>query len=1078
MKHLNGITKVLCITLVNSFFSYTITPVTEARLLRFPSTNDKEVVFTYAGNLYTVPISGGRACKLTSHIGYEMFPRYSPDGAFIAFTGQYDGNTEVYSIPAQGGVPKRLTYTASLSRDDVADRMGPNNIVMCWTPDGKNIIYRSRWYSFNSFVGHLHSVAAKGGMFKELPLAEGGFCSFSPDGKKMAFNRVFREFRTWKYYQGGMADDIWIYDTETHKIENITNNPHQDIIPMWHKNKIYFLSDRDRTMNLFVYNIETATIQKITNFTDYDIKFPSISNEHIVFEKGGYIYLYSLSTGNIKKMSIEIYDDNIYSRREIIPVDKKITDADLSPNGERVVFVARGEIFNIPVKKGVSKNLSQSPGVHERDVAWSPNGTYIAYVSDKTGEFEIYISHHESLQNAVLLTRNADTYKFHIKWSPDSKKILWTDRKLRLQYVDIETKKTTLVATAGTEIINYFDWSPDSKWIAYSKKTEDKSESAFLYHTETRQTHRLTDYWYNAEWPSFSSDGKYLFFISSRDFSPLYSQIEWNYAYVDMQRIYFVLLSKNTPSPFAPENPMINEQPKKEENNIFTIDLDGIEQRIVGLPIKASNYTNVIAVDNKIYYYEKSAHAEKMTFKMYDLQKKQETDLGENIFFTLSGNKNKMLIRQGTQYSVIDLPTGKINTSEYIDLSDMKIYTDYRAEWQQIFDESWRQMRDFFYVENMHGVDWNAIREKYAVFVPHVNHRDDLTYIIGEMIGELNVGHAYVNSGERPEVQKISTGLLGATFSKHASGYFIIDNIMQGANWNKSLRSPLTEPGAEVQPHEFILAINGTSCKDVDNIYSLLVNTAGTLIELTVNSKPDLAGSRNILVTPIEDESALCYYSWVQNNIRKVNEASQGEIGYIHIPDMSPAGLNQFVSLFYPQLNKKGLIIDNRGNGGGNVSPMIIERLRREITRAKMSRNSIEGSSSPSEAFSGPMVMLIDKYSASDGDLFPYGFRKHNLGTIIGTRTWGGVIGISGSLPFIDGSNLRKPEFASYSAEKSEWIIEGYGVDPDIVIDNDPYQEYMGYDAQLNKALEIILKKIKTEYKAIPPIPTPPNKAK
>jgi tricorn protease len=470
------------------------------------------------------------------------------------------------------------------------------------------------------------------------------------------------------------------------------------------------------------------------------------------------------------------------------------------------------------------------------------------------------------------------------------------------------------------------------------------------------------------------------------------------------------------------------------------------------------------------------ANEKGMSAKVFDLKQKKETELGPDLAFDVTADGKKMLVRQRNRYSIIDLPSSKINTEKYIDLSDLKVWVNNRQEWKQIYDEAWRQMRDFFYVPNMHGVDWKAMHDKYAVFLPSVNNRNDLTYIIGEMIAELSVGHAYINGGERKPIEKINLGLLGARLSKDASGYFRIDSLLQGANWNQDLRSPLTEIGVGAAKGEYITSINGKSTKEIPDLYSTLINRAGKNVEITLNTSP-AEGGRKVLVVPIADESKLYYYTWVQNNIRKVEKATNGQVGYIHIPDMSAEGLNEFVKYFYPQLAKKALIIDDRGNGGGNVSPMIIERLNREISRSNMARNTEIPGRTPTKMMLGPKVLLINNYSASDGDLFPYGFKKHQIGKVIGKRTWGGVVGIRGSLPFVDGADLRKPEFASYSSEESKWIIEGYGVEPDIEIDNDPAREYAGIDDQLNKAIEVILEELKN-YKPQPAIPTPPDKSK
>lgn len=1055
----------------------------EARLLRFPTIYGNQIVFSYAGDLYTVSSNGGTARKLTSDIGYEMFAKFSPDGSKIAFTAQYDGNTEVYVMPSTGGSPRRLTYTATLGRDLVSDRMGPNNIVMGWSPDGKNIIYRSRKQSFNDFIGQLYTVPVNGGVSTELPLSEGGFCSYSPDGKQLAFNRVFREFRTWKYYRGGMADDIRIFDVASHKIINITNNDAQDIFPMWTGDEIYYLSDRDRTMNLFVYNVKTKQSAKITNFTEYDIKFPSVGSGQVVFENGGYIYKMAATDKKAVKIPIQIENDFVYARNEWQDASKHITDIDISPNGERAVFSARGEVFSVPAKDGITYNLTKSSGAHERSAVWSPDGKNIAYLSDKTGEFEIYIQDQAGNNEPIQLTKNADTYKFSIQWSPDSKKILWSDRKLRLSYVDVETKAVTSVAVGEYGTINAYNWSPDSKWITYEQTESNQFSKIVVYNVDTKQTHDITDSWYDSGNPSFSDDGKYIVFVSARDFNPTYSQTEWNHSYSNMSKIYLAILSSDTKSPFAPENDSVKIQSEvklskektddsSKKDKSVKIDFDGIANRIISLPIDASNYFNVNCIGNKVYYSQAGRAA-----KLYDLDKKSEISLG-NFSFGISSNNKKMLISQNQKWSIIDLPTSEVKTDKSINLSNMQAWVDYQAEWKQIYDESWRQMRDFFYVENMHGVNWKAMHDKYEVLVPYVRHRDDLTYLIGELIGELNVGHAYVNSGDSPEPKRIKTGLLGAKIETDPSGYYKISSILEGANWSNTLRSPLQEIGVNAKEGDFIVSIDGVSTKSVNDIFSLLVGKANKKVEIALNNKASEVGARKVIITPIDDEADLYYYNWVQNNIRKVNEATNGEIGYIHIPDMGVDGLNQFARLFYPQLNKKGLIIDDRGNGGGNVSPMIIERLQREAQRSNIRRNFTHPTPVPQQLVLGPKVLLINRYSASDGDLFPYAFKYYKLGTVIGTRSWGGVVGISGSLPFIDGADLRKPEFASYSSEESKWIIEGHGVDPDVVLDNDPYEEYTGTDAQLQKAIETIKEKIKTDYKPLPAVPKAPDKTK
>ncbi len=1087
--------QISCLILIVTLLALSLHAQEEARLLRFPAIHDNQVVFTYAGDLYTVPGSGGIARKLTNHDGFEVFARFSPDGKSIAFTGQYDGNTEVFTIPAAGGVPKRLTYTATLGRDDVADRMGPNNLVMAWTPDNQRIIFRSRMRSYNSFNGSLYTVSTVGDLPEQIPVPRGGFCSFSPDGKKMAYNRIFREFRTWKRYRGGMADDIWIYDFESKQVENVTKNSEQDIIPMWSGDKIYFLSDRDdnKRMNLYVYDLNSKETRKLTNYTDFDIKFPSIGKTAIVYENGGYIYKFDLASEQAQQVSITIADDLIYGRGEIKDVSKNVTNFEISPDGKRALFGAHGDVFTVPAKHGPTRNLTATSGIHDRNSKWSPDGKWISFISDKTGEDEICLVNQDGSGSQVQITSGGETYKYQPLWSPDSKKLLWSDRRQRLRLVDIQSKVITEVATAKAFEIRQYTWSPDSKWIAYARPEEEVMTKIYLYSLESKNSIEVTEGWYSSNGPAFSPDGKYLFFSSSRDFNPIYSRTEFNHAYQDMGRIYFVTLTKDVESPFKPKSDEVevkkdepkskNKDEKKDEEKkdaekkvVVKVDADGLKNRIIGLPIKSSNYRNLVSVGENLYYNRNGSADEKSRLLMYDFKKEKETDLGQINGYEISADAKKMLVAQNNSYAIIDLPEAEIKIKDKLNLSGMEMRLNRRDEWNQIYTECWRQMREFFYDPDMHGLDWQAVREKYQPLVAHVNHRNDLTYIIGEMIGELNVGHTYVGGGDRPRPKRIRTGLLGAELYRDASSkYYRIKKILRGQNWDKSLRSPLTEIGVDANEGDYILAVDGQPTNAMTNIYEALLNTVGKQVRLTINSRASNQGSWEITVKPIGNEAGLYYYNWVQDNIKKVNEATDGKVGYLHIPDMGRGGLNEFVKYFYPQIRKKALIVDVRGNGGGNVSPMIIERLRREITMFNIARNT-PPNPNPGGMIYGPLVCLADEFSASDGDIFTYRFKKHNLGKVIGKRTWGGVVGIRGSLPLLDGGSLQKPEFSRFDVAGKEWIMEGVGVEPDIFVDNDPAKEFAGEDEQLNKAIEVILEELKTGEKEIPPIPPYPEK--
>ena len=1042
----------------------------EARLLRFPATNGSEVAFSYAGDLWTVPIQGGEARRLTSHIGYEMFARYSPDGGSIAFTGEYDGNREVYLIPSKGGEPVRLTYTATNGRDDLGDRMGPNNIVMAWSPDGKRIVYRNR--IGDGFPGKLWTVAPEGGMPAQVPLPEGGFCSYSPDGKKLAYNRVMREFRTWKYYRGGMADDVWIYDPEAGKVENVTNNVAQDIFPMWVGEEIFFASDRDLIMNLFVYNTRTKKTEKVTDFKEYDVKFPSTDGKTIVFENGGWLYRLDPKTRQCTKIPVTLASDDVYGRTERKDVTGNRTAMSVSPDGSRVVVTARGEVFDVPVGKGVTRSISRTPGSNDRGADWSPDGKWIAWIGDGTGETEIYLYDAVNGGVPVQVTSGTDTYIRSIQWSPDGKHILYGDRKNRLVEVDPFAKTRRTVMENPEAEFYRVEYSPDSRWLTYTRPAANEMNVVYLYNLAEGKEYPVTERWYNSGSPVFSTDGKYLIFTSDRDLNPQYSSIEWNYSFSNMSGVYMAMLAKDTPSPLIASDPVVSvekevaEAPKPEgkkgaakkaapasEKPSVKIDPEGIGERIVKLPIRGRNFFS----DGKYLWYSGGNGTRVFTFAT-----QKDEDCTDARMMARVGDKKALFFKGSDIY--VAAPGPKVSLSEKADLSGLVAEVDYAQEWAQLYDEVWRAFRDGYYLENMHGRDWKAVKAKYEVLIPYAKTRLDVNYIIGEMISECASGHAYVTPGSYPKPERIPMGLLGAELSK-VDGGFRIDRILQGATYRPELRSPLQEPGLGVKEGDVITAIDGVSLQDVDNVYKLLVGKADVLTELTI-------GGKKFIVKPIADEYPLYHYEWIRKNIETVDRLSGGKVGYIYIPDMGPEGLSEWARYYYPQLDKEALIIDDRENGGGNISPMIIERLQREVYRMTMRRGSTLTGTVPEGTHTGPKVLLINKYSASDGDLFPWSFKANNLGTVIGTRTWGGIVGISGSLPYMDGTDVRVPFFTNYDAKTGQWIVENHGVDPDILLDNDPIREFAGEDQQLEKAVEVALEQIK-DRKPLPGIPAP-----
>ena len=1044
----------------------------EGRLLRFPGTNGREVAFSYAGDIYTVPITGGTAHKLTSHEGYEAFARYSPDGQTIAFTGQYDGNTEVYVMPAQGGEPKRITFTASNPRDDWGDRMGPNNITMNWTPDGKGVIYRNR--ISDSFDGKLWCAPIDGGMPSQLPLPEGGFCCYNGDGTKLAYNRVFREFRTWKYYKGGMADDIWIYDTQAKTVTNITNNVAQDIDPMWIGDEIYFMSDRDNRMNIFVYNTLTGVTQKVTDFTEYDVKFANCGGGKIVFENAGYLYVLDPATKRSERIMIDLNSENNFAREQQRTVKDYLTGGSLAPDGSRIAISARGEVFDVPAKHGVIRNITHTPGVHERNASWSPDGKNIAFISDQTGETEIWMRPVGS-DKAVQLTKDNDTYIRDFEWSPDGSQIVYTDRKNRMILLNVKTMAKQTLLTDEMGEIPTPSFSPDGKWLTYYRNGANEYSVVYLYNIAERKEYPVTDRWYDSNSPAFSSDGKYLIFASARDFNPIYSSIEWNFAYRDMEGIYLVMLAKDTPSPFLLKDDQVMaggqsaDSPKDDakkggkskaqaDASAVRIDIDGIADRIVKVPVGTGSYGNFICDGSHLWYSGRGS------VRMFDFAEQKDEVIADRAMMMASADMKSALYLKGDDIYVVPLAPRKADLSEPVALDGMIATVNYEQEWKQIFDEAWRAYRDGFYLENMHGVDWQAMHDKYAALLPYVKNRLDLTYVIGGMIGELAVGHAYVDGGDHITVDQHNIGMLGAELQQVGTGYKIT-KILRGAPDRESLRSPLQEPGLNVKVGDIITAIDGVPTQGVSNIYTLLRDKAGVLTELT------LEGGRKIVVKPIQDEYPLYHNECVQHNIDYVSEKTGGRVGYVYIPDMGPEGLREFSRYFFAQTDKEALIIDDRGNGGGNISPMVIERLLRQPYRLTMYRGSNRNGTTPERTLVGPKVLLVNKYSASDGDLFPWSFKENKIGPVIGTRSWGGIVGISGSLPYMDGTDIRVPFFTNYDTH-GNWIVENHGVDPDILIDNDPVMEYRGIDQQLDKAIEVILEQLK-DRQPMPGTPAP-----
>lgn len=1070
MKRLNLVLFTMVLFLAAAIF----VSAEEARLLRFPDIHGEKVVFVYGGDIWTVSSNGGTAARLTSHQGLERFPKFSPDGKWIAFTGQYDGSDQVYIIPAPGGEPRQLTYYPAVAMPELA---GVENIVCGWTPGGK-IFFRSVRDHFSWGIGRIYSVDPEGGLPQPLPMPISGFASFSPDGKRIAYNRIMRDFRSWKRYKGGRAQDVWIFDLVTNEIERITGWEGTDNFPMWYGDRIYFTSDRQKRLNLYYYDLNTKETVKVTDFETFDVKFPGMGEDRIIFENGGWLYVLDLPDGKPRKLKITLTTDAPLTRPKIIDVSDRVSSFDPGPKGKQAVFTARGEVFTVPAKKGNTRNLTNTPGIREKYAAWSPDGKWIAYVSDSSGEDEIYLRPADGPGKEIALTTGGDRCRFAPIWSPDSQKLLFSDKSLRLFYIDIGTKKPVKIDQAAAREISDYQWSPDSQWVTYSKCNDVTwFSSIYIYSLADKSVFKLTgDYTTDAN-PVFDPGGKYLYFLSARDFSPSFVSYEFNHFFRKMDRPYAIILQADGTSPFAPKGDDKNEN--KTGHPGMKIDLPGIQERVVAFPVQRDNYGMLRAARDHIFYCKFNDdnaaglfvynHDYKFgwgsaALYVFNLDDQKETKLRDPVSsYSISPDGKKLLYRSGSAFGILDAaPEQAKPGGEKIDLSGMEMWRHPRKEWHNCFYETWRLFRDFFYVPNLHGVDWLKIRETYAEFLPYISTRDDLTYVLSEMVGELGASHCYVGGGDKPTEKYHGVGLPGATFEPTKSGFYKISKIYAGENWHENFRSPLTEPGIHVKAGEYILAIDGTELRTDDNPYRLLVNKTGGTIELTVNNQPHIKGSRRVNIKPIPDETKLRYYNWVKRNRDYVTEKTGGRVGYIHLPNMSEFGASEFGKWFYGQLDKDGLIIDSRFNSGGFVSDQILERINRRLLGMENNRN-LSPYTYPYPVAVGPKAALTNLYAGSDGDYFAFYWKKYKLGPLIGTRTWGGVIAVRAFTPMLDGGYIYVPVGGMYDLN-SKFIIENQGVIPDIEIDNLPKDVIAGKDPQLDKAIELVLKAMK-DYK-------------
>lgn len=1091
------LTATLCLVLLTAGVS-----VAQTKLLRYPDIHGDQVAFTYAGDLWLASTSGGLARRLTAHPGQELFAKFSPDGEWIAFTGQYDGDEQVYVIPTTGGEPRQLTFYPA--RGPFAPRWGYDNQVYDWSPDGSAVLFRSMRYGWDLSDTRLYLAPVEGGLPTPLAMPVSGGGDLSPDGTRVAYSPLARDFRTWKRHEGGWAQDLYIFDLESYDLEQVTDHVRSDRDPMWIGSKIYFSSDRDGTLNLYSYDTRTKVLEQLTTSDVWDVRWPSDDGDHqIVYELNGELQVYDLGEGASHSVSIDVPDDGLAKRPSRTEVADLIEGFALSPKGERALFVARGDVFTAPIENGRTRNLTQSSGAHDKWARWSPDGKQIAFISDVTGEEEIYLVSQDGSGEPVQLTEGGQVMRYAPEWSPDGSRLAFSDKDGRLYVLEVATRELIQIADEAREQILDYTWSPNGGYVAFSMTDINDYGSIYIWSVADRQLHRVTGEMFHDFEPVWDPDGDYLYYFADREYAPQISSIEWNFATDRETYIYALALREDVAHPLPPESDEVTidgeeddedeeENGDKEEENgedkpkdPIQIDFDGLAGRVARIPVDADNFNGLTAASGHLlyvrgtpFYYGREADT-KSSLQLFSFEDREGTTLAEDISgYALSSDGKKVLVRQGSSFNLYDVKSGGKDSAKAVSTGELVVDLVPEEEWAQIFDEVWRRNRDFFYVENMHGYDWEALREQYRPWLEHVGHRSDLNYLIGEMIAELNVGHTYKAGGDYEIPDRQPVALLGAELElDEAAGRYRFAKILQGHNEEDKYRSPLTEIGVDVAEGDYLLAIDGADLTAETNPYQLLRNKTGHPVELTVRDQPILDGARKVSINPITNEADLRYLDWVEGNWRKVNEMTDGSVGYIHVPNMGAEGISEFIKWYYPQLRKEGLVVDVRSNGGGNVSQMLIERLRRSLLGTGFSRNSDTPGTYPLTTFYGHMVCLLDEDSASDGDIFPHYFREAGIGPLIGKRTWGGVTGITNRGQLIDGATIYVPEFGTNAIDGS-WIIEGHGVEPDIEVENDAKSILEGRDPQLERGVEEVLRMIREDPKSLPERPAPPVKTK
>ena len=1054
----------------------------DARMLRYPDVSQTHIAFVYAGDIWVVEKEGGTATRLSSPRGEELFPRFSPDGSRIAFSANYDGNTDVYVVPSLGGEPTRITYHPGEDR------------LVDWSPDGRLLFASARRSGVTRF-SQLYLISAEGGMPEQTPVPYGEFGSLSPNGRRMAYTTKSRGFRTWKRYRGGLAPDIWLFDLETLEATNITEHEANDEVPMWHEDTIYFLSDRgpESRYNIWAYEFAGADLRQVTRFSDYDISWPAIGPTDIVFQAAGRLYLLDLSSEEVREVKVDVVTDLASLRTRAENVGDRIQAANLSPSGARAVFQARGEIFTLPAEHGVVRQLGDGSGSAERYPAWSPDGESIAYWTDASGEYELVLKPADGKGDGRTLTRLGPGYRYRPFWSPDSKRIAFIDHTQAIQVLDIESGRLTAVDRGLYWLHSSLEdfevsWSSDSRWLAYSRDLETSNGAIFLFDVDSGERYQVTSGYYNDHEPVFDPDGKYLYYFSDRDLAPIYSDLDATWIYPNTTRLVVVPLREDVASPLAPrsdeerprgggEGESANEDEAAEKDSLdakgtaVDIEVNDFELRAIVLPPARGNYSTLRAASGKILYRRqpRSGSADESAAIVYwDVkERKEETILDDASAYELSADGKKILALQRRRWAIIDVkPKQKIEQTLATDKLEMAI--EPQAEWKELFTEVWRTYRDYFYDPNMHGLDWQDLRRHYGSLLQDAVTRWDVNFIIGELIGEVNSSHTYVFGGDTETPSQRRVGLLGIDWGLE-NGAFRVARIVRGAPWDAESRSPLLEPGVGVTEGDYILAVNGFPLDTSRSPYAALEGLAGETVALTVNDRPTLEGARNVLVETIPSETRLRNLEWIEGNRQRVAEATDGRVGYIYVINTGTFGQTELVRQFNSQMTREGLIIDERFNGGGQLPDRFIEKMDRQMVAILFFRHAHNRIWPPVTHY-GPKAMLINGWAGSGGDAFPWFFREMKVGPLIGERTWGGLIGPASGHQLIDGGFFTAPPGRLYTTT-GEWFAEGHGVEPDIQVVDDPGEMAKGHDPQLEAAIAEVMRLIEENPPRVPEQP-------